>query len=329
MGAQPCEYDNYYDFNNDVKKLFKQAKKWKNYRGSEQEMVNKRMQKAVRVNNYWETLTAPYTQYGFNAVIANQNKDSSDDSDLEETKSKKRSAQKKESKRQKEVLGNIKKRHLSGESIVSPNKRRKLNNDKTERILRNSKKEKVIYNDDDSKKEIEEALAVQTPRQRPRYSAGKRSQLAATQPFDSQDDDIEILENEKEMSQSLSHASSDLDIYGTVKDSPFTPFADKSKVFHQMMGSTDDLYKNLPHSMSVKKRLNFGDDDSNSNHNRNEARVMMSFRIKWRYNDGFHNEDAQYVDIEATRMDRAVHEFMEKKSNSTVKLMSVKMAGIV
>ena len=37
------------------------------------------MQKAKRVQNYWETLTAPYTQYGFDTIINNQNKSSSSD----------------------------------------------------------------------------------------------------------------------------------------------------------------------------------------------------------------------------------------------------------
>merc|ERR1712173_152229 len=179
-------------------------------------------------------------------------------------------------------------------------------------------------------------MATQTPQKPPRYSAGKRGNMKE------EDDDIEIIENDREVSQSLSHASSDIDIYGTVKDSPFTPFADKSTVFSQMMGTTDEMFKNVPQSSRfVKKRLSFdangdgnGDgDEDEDNYNKREvspiAIPMMSFRIKWRYNDGFHNEDARFVDIEASRMDRAVRDFMKKHETSTVKLMSVKLVGII
>jgi len=274
--------------------------------------------KAKRTENYWISLTAPYTEYGFDAVISHKNSDDSDESNAEDEKRKKR--QKKiESKKQKQaqIRENIKKRvkrDSSLESLPSPNKRRKLNNDKTERILSRNE------DDDDSKKELETETPIGS---RLRYSANKRRNIV--------DEDEEDVDLRKESSTSLS-VSSDVDIYGMVKDSPFTPFADKSRVFSGLMGNTEDLFKNLQHPMSssklVKKRLNF------SNHNNQQSvddvslaqrPPMNTFRIKWRYDDGFHSEKAQFVDIEAVRMDRAVQEFMENHAHSTVKLMSVIM----
>merc|ERR1712228_740315 len=332
--AQPCEY---HEFNADIKRIFLQQKRLKNVRGSEQEAAKKRMQKAKRVENYWSSLTAPYTQYGFDAVISYKNKDSdSDESEKEEKKLRKRQKNK-ESKKQKQhqmVLSNIKKRvkrDQSMESMASPNKRRRLNNNNTERILRSNKNESDIFDDDDdSKKQLEDD--EDTP-QRPRYSAKRRTNVG------DEDDDVMIIREEREETLSNLDVDSEAnDIYGTVKDSPFTPFADKSRVFGQMMGNTEDLFKNLQHPMSdpssklVKKRLNFvGYDDNDNNHNHKMDQIlyqrppMNTFRIKWRYDDGFHNEEARFVDIEAVRMDRAVQEFMENHSHSTVKLMSVKM----
>lgn len=121
------------------------------------------MRKAKIVENYWNTLTAPYDKYGFEEVINNQNK-SSDDSEQEKNINinpndddnkqnqdvgfsdhtsitnnggggrKKKQQQQRESfkkKKQDELLSNIKKRHSvqHGEKspLQPPNKRRKLN----------------------------------------------------------------------------------------------------------------------------------------------------------------------------------------------------------
>ena len=177
--------------------------------------------------------------------------------------------------------------------------------------------------DDDSKKEIE--FETETPR----YSTSKRRNV-----LDDDDDDDDVVIVREERSQSLSNLDvcSDIDIRGTVKDSPFTPFAEKSRVFTEMMGNTEDLFKNLHHPMSddpstgkiVKKRLNFGYGGGNDD-NRNGHAPMNTFRIKWRYDDGYHNEEARFVNIDAVRMDKAVQQFMDTHAHSTVKLMSVKM----
>ena len=138
MYANPCEYKGYEDFNADVLRLFVQEKKLKNYRGSEHDAAKKRLQRAKRTENYWSSLTAPYTEYGFYAVISHKNEDNSDESVSEEqspTKQRQRQKKTAESKKQKQhqiIRSNIKKRVKRAESlsgISSANKRRRLNND--------------------------------------------------------------------------------------------------------------------------------------------------------------------------------------------------------
>merc|ERR1712154_83828 len=70
--AKPCHYKGYEAFNADVLRLFVQEKKLKNYRGSDPDLAKKRLQKVKRTENYWSSLTAPYTEYGFDAVISHQ-----------------------------------------------------------------------------------------------------------------------------------------------------------------------------------------------------------------------------------------------------------------
>ena len=69
LHQSPCGYANYEEFNGDVEAIFAQEKSLKSVRGKLKSTASKRMQCAVTTENYWNTLTASYRQYGFDAVV--------------------------------------------------------------------------------------------------------------------------------------------------------------------------------------------------------------------------------------------------------------------
>ena len=122
---------------------------------------------------------------------------------------------------------------------------------------------------------------------------------------------------------------------GKGKDTPFTPFAHQSRVFNQVIGGTNDLFRDLPKSdpsYAVKKRLEFGDgrrgswddlDGDEMTRNRNKKPVKLkTFEIKYRNDSDFRMQE-KYVKFEAARMDSAVKQFLA--THKKCKVLTVKL----
>eukprot|EP00483_Globobulimina_turgida_P001107 UN01109 len=71
--SKPCYYANYDRFNEDIIKIFYQEKRLRNYEGNSDNIVKKRIQNAKQAENYWNTLTASYKQFGFDVINNNNN----------------------------------------------------------------------------------------------------------------------------------------------------------------------------------------------------------------------------------------------------------------
>merc|ERR1712087_196035 len=85
----PCAYASYEEFNSDVETIFAQERllsaekikkcirkksgKGKKKKGKNEDeligLATERMRKATTTENYWNTLTASYREYGFDAVV--------------------------------------------------------------------------------------------------------------------------------------------------------------------------------------------------------------------------------------------------------------------
>jgi len=329
LHSRPCHYKNYDEFNEDVHRIFYQEKRLKSYKGANSEdLVKKRILNAKRVENYWNTLTASYKEYGFEAVNEGKKSDSDDSKEgdiYDQNKKRKKKKKSKKQKKNQKVLSNIKKRVKRGDdtninidTLQSPKKRRKLNDNNAEVIssnlgnTNNSNNRLVEYMDDDeedSKKAMDESMDTpETPKK-----SGSIERFLGGQ--------------HREESENLDVDERNDDLYGNMRDSPFTPFAEKSRIFTEMMGNTEDLFKNLQHPMSdkrgkVKKRLEF---EGNDNDYLFKREPMHTFEIKWRYDDDFHHKEPRYIDIEETKMDLAVHRFNARYSHSKTKVLTVKL----
>eukprot|EP01084_Bolivina_argentea_P027077 50330_1 len=296
-----CYYPSYDKFNEDIAKIFYQETRLKKYKGNCTDRVKKRMQNAKRTENYWNTLTAPYTEYGFDAIINAQSNDTDDSKEGEHRqeliKSKNESKKQKKNKR---LLSNIKKRVKRSSDPLElgppqpPFKRRRLNDNRAVRSSYKPRQNKEEVDDDDDAKQEMDQDREEEHKETP--SAYVREGHVSDQ-----------------------------------TDSPFTPFAEKSRVFNDVMGNTEELFKT--EERAIKKRLHFNPDysDDHKNHNNNMNTNVSSkycedysyktpvakhhFEIKWRYDDDIHHREARKDVVEASRMDNAVKQFKGNKSN--------------
>merc|ERR1719229_20662 len=175
---------------------------------------------------------------------------------------------------------------------------------------------------------------------------GSQIKLENRNNYDDDDDDDDLMQDNlvNVDEDNLDIDDNNGDIYGNTRDTPFTPFAEKSSIFSEVMGNTEELFKNLQYPMSgdptqykvkndkVKQRLNFGD-DKNKNIKKEDdddlyrRPIIHTFEIKWRSDDDFRSQDPRYIDIEATRMDVAVQQFAESHQNYKIMTVKLKQMG--
>jgi len=340
LHQKPCWYHSYEEFAADVKKIFDQEKRLKSHKGGMRDTFQKRMLMASRARNYWNTLIAPYEQYGFDAVENHKNntrQDADDDDDDDRklntastttttattTTSVNHKTQPQQQREQKEE-------REGGESMES-NKKRK----QTQKVLSNLKK-RVQRSELPST--AMEMMAPQPPSNKRRKLNSAAADHGQNDKAEKEDDEEEEQEREqekekkKEKENEKSH-----DPLLLCYDTPFTPFAAKSRVFRQMMGSTTDVFEsvqdqNASHPRrdqngNVKKQLHFIPSQAMYENNMDAQQKVYEFVIKFKnYDRLFKFQEPSFYECAAPRMEVAVDMF--RKTHENCNIISVTMGSL-
>ena len=196
--------------------------------------------------------------------------------------------------------------------IQSDDRKQQTDEDEDNLGFTKRKKSEFVVNDyNEDEDEMKGSQIQYSHRNHNRNLNGNGSQ------FDNDEDD----EDEEE--------EDDDTFYDDTHDTPFTPFADKSRVFQRVIGGSNDLFRGLPHSdpsHKIKKRLNFDGGDGGGSMTDIDTDYgyrkpkLYTFEIKYQNVGGF---EPKRVDFEAQRMDKAVQKFREIHTNC--KILTVKL----
>jgi len=346
LNAKPCQYKSYEQFDADMKRVFATENRLKNYKGPLCDAINRRHQLALRVENYWGTLTAPYTEYGFEEMIKYEAE--------QEAKEAKAVNPFKMGKATKAAKKKSQPLPIAKPQKLMPSNSDDSKDEELEVHATSTAAEPIATKSDNHNRKRRSSVNLQSPsllgamstkpnrvlsgiKKRVRREEGtkitgepptKRQRVSVTHsvavPISSSGSSASSSQSEFESASAGSGSESKQMEMTSPKrtpkarecpESPFTPFAEKSSVFKRMMGSARELYD------YVAPRKLFGNSGSEEDTDEDGQEVRQppkmwevdrKYKVKFRDESGYGSSRMERtVMVRAGRMDFAVKKFAQ------------------